>query len=74
MGQIWDVKKKEKMITMIHVEAVEVSSLGIVEAESFEVPFIGFIWIVASCNVSAFEPDTHLINIYILVTFEVPLI
>ena len=62
------------MITMIHVEAVEVSSLGIVEAESFEVPFIGFIWIVASRNVSAFEPDTHLINIYILVTFEVPLI
>ncbi len=57
---------------MIHVEAVEVSSLGIVEAESFEVPFIGFIWIVASCNVSAFEP--HLINIYILVTFEVTLI
>ena len=59
---------------MIHVEAVEVSSLGIVEAESFEVPFIWLIWIVASSNVSAFESDTQLININILVTFEVPLI
>ena len=59
---------------MIHVEAVEVSSLGIVEAESFEVLFIWLIWIVASSNVSAFESDTHLININILVTFEVPLI
>ena len=53
---------------------MEVSSLGVVEAESFEVPFIRLIRILASRNVSAFEPDTHLIDINILVTFEVPLI
>ena len=68
MGQIWDIKNKIKILTTIHVEAMEVSSPRVVEAESFEVPFIRLIRIVASRNVSAFKPDTHLFDINILVT------
>ena len=55
MGHIWDIKKINKNITMIHVETMKVSCLGIVETSSFEMAFILLIWIITSCNVSSVE-------------------
>ena len=57
---------------MVHIEAVEVSSSRIVQAESLQVPLLGLIWVVASRYVPPLEPDTHFIYINILTTFEIP--
>ena len=59
---------------MIHVETMKISGPGIVKAKCFEVPFVGLIWVIASCNVSSFEANAHLIDVYILIAFEVALI
>ena len=53
---------------------MKISSPRIVQAKGFEVPFIRLIGVIASCNVSSFEANAHLIDINILITFEVALI
>ena len=51
---------------------MQVSSAGVIETKGFEMPFLRFFGIIASCYMPPFEPDTHLINVNILMTDKEP--
>ena len=74
MGHIWEVKKNKKTFTLVHIETVQVSSPRIIQTKGFEMPFVWFIGVVASRIVSPFEANAHLIDVNILIAFEVALI
>ena len=51
---------------------MQVSSAGVIETKGFEMPFLRFFRIIASGNMPPFEPDTHLINVNVLMTNKEP--
>ena len=57
----------------MHIEAMQVSCRGIIQTKGLEVPFLRFIRVVTSCNVSTFESDAHLVDVQILTTDVVAL-
>ena len=51
---------------------MEVSSLGIVQAERLKTPFFRLVGVLASSYMATFEANAHLININVLIRNEVP--
>ena len=51
---------------------MQVSCAGVVETKGFEMQFLSFFRIIASCYMAPFEADTHFINVNILMTDKEP--
>ena len=67
-GLIRAVKKNIKYQTLVHIEAMEISSGGIIQTECLEVPFLWFVGVVTPSNMAPFESDAHLFYVKILIT------
>ena len=51
---------------------MQISCAGVVETIGFKMPFLGVFRNIASCNMTPFEPNTHLVNVNVLMTKKEP--
>ena len=65
------LEKKIKAQTLIHLEAVKISCSRIIEEKDLKMPLFRLGRIIASGNVSPFEPNAHLIYVDVLIAKEV---
>ena len=59
------------MQTLVHIKAMEISRVGIVQTKGLEVPFFWFVWVFTPSNMLLLESDGHLIYVKILTTNEI---
>jgi hypothetical protein len=59
-------RRSSLILATIHVESLSVTSLGTVEAEGLKMILVGLQGIEHSTAMTAFEKNTHLVDIHIL--------